>query len=231
MNKIVVGNLKTILTANDIVDYIKSMSKINCNDVIICPTSLYIPYFLKRNFKVGIQDISMYSQGSFTGDILANQVASMGIKYAIIGHSERRNRETTEEINKKILSANKYGITSILCVGEEQQNKKAKKIIKQYLKETLKNTLLSKVIIAYEPIWAIGTNEIPDNKYIEDMTLFIKELIKKEFESEIKVIYGGSVNKDNINTIKLIDSIDGILVGNASTIPSEFQEVINKYLN
>ena len=173
----------------------------------------------------------MSSQGSFTGDILANQVASMGIKYAIIGHSERRNRETTEEINKKILSANKYGITSILCVGEEQQNKKAKKIIKQYLKETLKNTLLSKVIIAYEPIWAIGTNEIPDNKYIEDMTLFIKELIKKEFESEIKVIYGGSVNKDNINTIKLIDSIDGILVGNASTIPSEFQEVINKYLN
>ncbi len=231
MNKIVVGNLKTLLDANDIVDYIKSMSKINCNNVIVCPTSLYIPYFLKRNFKVGLQDISSCDQGLVTGDILARQAASMGIRYTIVGHSERRNSETVDDINKKILSANKYGITSILCVGEEKQSKKTKKIIKQYLKESLKNTLLSKVIVAYEPMWAIGTNEIPDNKYIEDMTLFIKETIKKEFDSDIKVLYGGSVNKENVNTIKLIDSIDGVLVGNASAIPSEFQEVISKYLS
>jgi triosephosphate isomerase len=231
MDKIVIGNLKTSLLSTYIVDYIKGMSKLKYEDVIICPSSIYIPYFLNRNFKVGIQDISMYDQGAHTGDILASQASSMGIKYAIIGHSERQNRESLEDINKKILAANKYGITSILCVGEEQQSKKTEKMIKQYLKETLKNTLLSKVIIAYEPVWAIGTNEIPSNKYIENMANFIKETIKKEFDFDIKVIYGGSVNKDNINSIKLIDAIDGILVGNASTIPNEFNEVISKYIN
>ena len=231
MDKIVIGNLKTSLLSTDIVDYIKGMSKLKYEDVIICPSSIYIPYFLNRNFKVGIQDISMYDQGAHTGDILASQASSMGIKYAIIGHSERHNRESLEDINKKILAANKYGITSILCVGEEQQSKKTEKMIKQYLKETLKNTLLSKVIIAYEPVWAIGTNEIPSNKYIENMASFIKETIKKEFDFDIKVLYGGSVNKDNINSIKLIDAIDGILVGNASTIPNEFNEVISKYIN
>ena len=229
MDKIIVGNLKTLVSTSELSDYLKNTKDITNENVIICPTTLYIPYFLRHKYKVGIQDIGEYDVGTHTGDVLASQAASMGIKYAIVGHSERREKETTKDINKKILANNKYNITSILCVGENKADKKAKKIIKQYLLECLKNTLVNKVIIAYEPVWAIGTNELPDKKYIDDMILFIKNLIKKEFNHEISVIYGGSISKENIDTIKLIDNIDGILVGNASAIPSEFKEIISKF--
>ena len=228
MNKIVVANLKSSMNIQDVIDYLKEVNNIDNSDVIICPTYIYVPYFLKHKYKVGLQDISS-NDISVTGDVLANQVASLGIKYSIVGHSDRS--EKTDIINKKIINANKYGITSILCAGEEKQSKKTKKYIKQYLTECLKNTLVNRVIIAYEPVWAIGTNITPDNKYIEDMVMFIKDFIKKEFNQDIRVIYGGSISKENINTIKQIDNIDGILVGNVSTIPLEFRDIILKYLN
>lgn len=213
----------------DVVDYLKTTKDLKKDNVIICPSNIYIPYFIQYKFNVGIQDISIYDSGLHTGAVLAQQASSLGIKYAIVGHSERH--DTTDIINKKIMALNKYNITSVLCVGEEKTGKKTKKIIKQYLTECLNNTLVSKVIIAYEPVWAIGTNELPDKKYIEDIILFIKDFVKKTYDYDIKVLYGGSVNKDNISTIKLVEGLDGIFVGNASSIPSEFKEIISKYLD
>lgn len=228
MNKLIIGNLKTLLDANDIVNYLRKTSKIKSDGVIVCPTSIYIPFFLKEKYNVGLQDVSIYDSGSHTGEVLAKQAASLGIKYTLVGHSDLN--DSTEIINKKIIAANKYGITSILCVGEEKQSKKEKKYLKQYIKECLNNVMTTNLIIAYEPKWAIGTNIIPENKDIKDITLFIKEVVKEEFNFDVKVLYGGSVSKQNIQVIKNVDEIDGILVGNASTMPQEFVEIIDTYL-
>ena len=230
MSKLIVGNLKTYMDRNDVITYLKETSDLN-GSIIICPTNIYIPYFLKHKYMVGLQDVSSEEGGNHTGDILARQAVSMGIKFSIIGHSERRNIETTEDINKKIIATNKYGITPILCVGEEKQSRKTKKFIQRYLSECLKNTLVNKVIIAYEPMWAIGTDVIPSNKEIEDIVIFIKDFIKREYDCDIRVLYGGSVTKENVGSLKLIDVIDGILVGNSSASIYEFKEIISKYLN
>lgn len=227
MDKIVIGNLKTLLNADDIVNYIKKIRKIKNNNIVICPTSIYIPFFIKEKYSVGLQDISHYDSGAHTGEVLASQAASLGIKYAIIGHKEQEIK--TEIIAKKIKEANKYGITTILCVGKEKQIKKEKKHIKTFLKECLTD-LTKNVIIAYEPEWAIGTNVIPDNKYINEIASYIKEIVKKEFNFDVRVLYGGSVSKENIATIKNVDVLDGVLVGNASTMPQEFVEIVNTYL-
>ena len=229
MNKMIIANLKTFMHTDDVINYLKDMKDLN-NYFIVCPSNIYIPYFLKYKYTIGVQDISMFDSIDITGELLASQAFSMGIKYSIIGHSDRRNFETIEDINKKILVANKYGITPLLCVGETKKGKKTKKYIAQYLSECLKNTLVNKIVIVYEPTWAIGTNIIPTNEEIIDIVKYIKEFVKKEYDVDIKVLYGGSVNKENINTIKLIDEIDGILVGSASTISSEFKEIVTKYL-
>lgn len=228
MSKLIVGNLKTLLDANDIVNYLRKINQIKSGNIVICPTSIYVPFFLKERYKVGLQDISSYDSGSHTGEVLSKQAASLGIKYTLIGHSDLN--DSIENISKKIIAANKYGITSILCVGEEKKNKKEKKFLRQYIKDCLENVKTTNVIIAYEPKWAIGTNVIPENKEIEDIALFIKEVVKEEFNFDVKVLYGGSVSKQNIKIIKNVDAIDGILVGNASTMPQEFVEIIETYL-
>ena len=230
MNKMIIGNLKTYMNKDDVDTYLKEIENIKV-PIVLCPTSIYIPYFLKHNFYIGLQDISPNDEVTCTGDILASQAVSMGISYVIVGHSERRKFETPEDINKKILAANKYNITPILCVGEEKKSRKTKKIIEQYLRKCLKNTLVSKVIIAYEPSWAIGSDTIPSNKEIIDVVTFIREFVKLEYNTDVRVIYGGSVTKENVSNLKLIDNLDGILVGNSSTVPYEFKEIITKYLD
>jgi len=233
MKKIIIGNLKMMMKTDDVSDYLKKLEGIK--DVIICPTSIYIPYFLKNKYKVGLQNICGEDLGPFTGEVCPNQAVSMGIRYTLVGHNERRINfnETNEEVNKKILQANKYGMTSILCVGEslkEKNKNQTKKVLKKQLTECLKNTLLDKVIIAYEPNWAIGTNEMPTNKEIEMYVEYIKEFIKKNYNHDIKVIYGGSISKENILKIKNIENLDGILIGGSSTRALEFKEIVDKYL-
>lgn len=234
MTKIIVANLKMCMSTKDTSEYIKSINKIEQENVIICPTNIYVPYFLNKKYKVGLQNISSYDLGPYTGDVSANQASTMGIKYALVGHSERRihQNEKDEEINKKITQALKYGMIPILCVGETLKEKRnRKKIVKKQLEQALKNTLVNKVIIAYEPVWAVGTNVIPTNKEIEEMINYIRGLIKKRYDkTNIKVLYGGSITKENVSRIKQIENIDGILVGSSSQIVDEFMEIIQKYL-
>ena len=120
---IVVANLKAYMTYEDILKY---KDNIACN-VIVCPSNLYIPFFLNHNYKVGIQDISIYDTGAHTGEICASQVKELGVEYAIIGHSERRSKETDDEINKKVLKALENNLKVILCIGEKKTKIKMKK--------------------------------------------------------------------------------------------------------
>ena len=157
----------------------------------------------------------------------------MGIHYALIGHNERRLVDTDEVINEKIMACKKYNLTSILCIGESLKQHKyhqTKKVLKNQLKKALMNVGdLDRIIIAYEPIWSIGTNNIPSVKEISETVQFIKTYVEKHFHSNIRVLYGGSVNVENILMIRNIEEIDGILVGDASTRASEFLDIIDAF--
>ena len=233
-NKLIVGNIKMNMRFGEIPDYINSFKDINNKNLIICPSYIYIPYFLNYNFSVGSQNVCAYEDGGYTGEISARQLHSIGVKYTIIGHSERRIKlkETDIEINKKIKNALDAHLKVILCVGEtKEENDLLKKdvIIKRQIRNALFNIDdISNVIIAYEPVWAVGTNSIPKKEELIKTITYIKRIILSMHNRDIKVIYGGSINEKNINDFKEIKELDGFLVGSASINPSRFIEIINK---
>lgn len=234
--KIIIGNLKMNLLAADISEYLEKINMSELGEqVIICPSTIYIPYFLKQSYKVGIQNIFFRDSGAYTGEISAAQVASLGVKYAMIGHSERRLyfKESDQDINKKIVVALKYGLEVILCIGETGEEKnllKTARVLKRQLLNALRNLEekdFDHIVIAYEPVWAIGTNVLPTNKDITDTISYIKGIVSEYFRYEdIPVIYGGSVNDKNIEELNKIPNVSGFLVGGASTNPKEFLKII-----
>tara|TARA_Y100000748_G_scaffold272066_1_gene245762 strand:+ start:394 stop:972 length:579 start_codon:yes stop_codon:yes gene_type:complete len=169
--------------------------------------------------------------GAFTGGINASMLKSVGAKYVIIGHSENREAgETNNLINRKIRSALNSGLKVIFCIGETLKEKR-KKITKQVLNKQIKlglNKIKNKkdVLIAYEPVWSIGTGLIPKPNDLFNTINFIKQINKK-----FKVLYGGSVNPKNIKKLKLINNIDGFLIGGASQNPNKFIDIIKKTYN
>ena len=234
MGKKIIGNHKNYMLVSEVSEYLKQIgNKINNPDVVICPSNIYIPYFLKKGFSVGIQNVFIRNDVSATGEITNKQAVTMSIDYVIIGHSERRMYfdETEIDINKKIVDALKYGMKVILCIGETLEEKnmlKTARVLKKQLREDLKNiSNFSNIIIAYEPVWAIGTNKIPSNNDIEKTAIFIRETLKQLYNIDnIEIVYGGSVNSKNIKEINKIKEIDGVLVGKASTDAKEFLKII-----
>lgn len=233
-SRLIVGNQKN-MTIADVGEFLKKISgNIDYSNVVICPSSLYIPYFLKHKYSVGIQNIGIDKEGKYTGEITARQAREIGIKYAIVGHSERRIHfhEDNDTINKKIQNLLEQNIKPILCIGETSEEKnllKTNKILKSEIISCLKDIKVSdfeNIIIAYEPIWAIGTNRIPTMAEIKNNVKYIKSIVKKIFNCEVKVIYGGSINSSNIEKIKKIDNIDGFLIGGSSTSADEFLKII-----
>lgn len=207
--------------------------------IFIAPPFAFLP--LVRNIlkkaTLGSQDIfheNPKKGGAYTGAISAAMVKSLGAKFTIIGHSERRAEgETDVTVNKKIRIALDAGLTPILCVGESEAVRErgiaeAKAFVMLQLTKDLAATTVKskKIIIAYEPIWAIGTgnNDTPENA--ADMAIFIKELIAKHYKLQAKVLYGGSVNAKNITAFAREKEIDGFLVGGASADAKEWRSII-----
>ncbi len=221
---LVIGNLKMYMTYEQVKTLIANFDE----EIVLCPSAIFIPYFLNHRYEVGIQDISMYDLGSHTGEISACQARQLGVTYAIVGHSERRkyNQETNEEINKKIIKGLENNLKVILCVGENQGEDKENVIENQLLNALKDVNNLENLIIAYEPVWCIGTGITPTNEQIEATINFIQTIIKKKFNSNVKVLYGGSVDKDNINTLKKINNLSGFLIGKASTDYRQLKEIV-----
>lgn len=219
---IVVANLKAYMTYKDILKYKDNIP----DNVIVCPSNLHIPFFLNHNYKVGIQDISIYDTGAHTGEICASQVKELGVEYAIIGHSERRSKETDDEINKKVLKALENNLKVILCIGENKDENKNEKIEYQILNDLKNVSNLDNVIIAYEPVWCIGTGITPTNEQIEETIKFIQSIFQKNFTTNAKILYGGSVDKNNINTLTKIN-LSGFLIGKASTDYEHLKEIVD----
>lgn len=234
-NKIIIGNMKMYMSINQIDNYLKKMEDKITNNVILCPTSLYIPYFLNKNCNIGIQNIYYQDKGAYTGEISAKEAYDIGIRYAIVGHSERRFyfNESDIDINKKVHACLKNNLNVILCVGETEEEKNMLKtdvVLRHQLKIGLNEVdkkYQESIIIAYEPRWAIGTNKIPSSKEIGDTINYIKLVLKKYCDLDLKVVYGGSVDNKNIDKLNKIDSVDGFMIGGASVNPEKFSKIID----
>lgn len=238
--RIVVGNMKMNLTAPEINKYVKALEKKNYNkQVILCPSSLYLPFFVGKSYGVGIQNVAAFEMGAYTGEISAEQAKSMRLDCTIIGHSERRGyfKETDEIVHQKIELSLKANLKVILCIGETEEERdslKTYKVLKKQIINALKGfdeKELKKIIIAYEPIWAIGTGKTPSNDEIRDTIAFIKEIVKSNVHTNMSVLYGGSVNEKNIASLNQIENIDGYLVGGASTKVDKFMKIIEVVVN
>ena len=229
------GNLRSLKTLKKVINYVNRIKKKKFK-LVYCPPSTLINPLVKKlkksSIEVGAQNCheSEY-YGAFTGQINSIMLKSVGAKYIILGHSEIRNLgETDDLINQKIKSAIKSGLKIIFCIGETI-NEKRRKITKKVLLRQIKNGLnkinnKNKILIAYEPVWAIGSGLIPKDKELFETINFIKSKVKGA-----KVLYGGSVNSKNINNLKNIDNIDGFLIGGASQNSNNLIDIIKKTYN
>lgn len=232
--KLVVGNFKMNLSMDEINEYINYFRDSNYENALFAPSFLYLDRFIANNLKVASQDVSFAENGAYTGDISASQLNSMGVKYSIVGHSERRKYyDDNRYVNSKIKMLLNKNITPILCIGETKEEREANKVnetLKNELDEAFKdiNSNLDKIIIAYEPIWSIGTGIIPTNREIDETIKYIKNYLNDQYHVNLKVLYGGSVNNTCINELECIKIIDGYLVGGCSIKKEEFKKLIER---
>lgn len=244
--KLIVGNWKmnpgTLEEAKGIFSKIKNKAKkFRKVDVVICPPFPYIQILangLKKGVSIGAQDTFWQNGGSFTGEVSPEMVKSVGGKYVLIGHSERRSLgETDEIVAKKAKASLENSIKTIVCVGEKDHDVGGDYL--HTLREQIKNSLglvqkknLSDLIMAYEPVWAIGKNykDAMKARDIEETALFVKKVVAEIFGNEyvgrIPVLYGGSVHPMNIKEMSSVPSVDGFLVGRESLDPENFIEII-----
>ena len=232
--KLIIGNFKMNLSNAEIRDYINFFKDKNYDNVVFAPSSIYLKDFINAGLKTSSQDVSFASSGAYTGDISALQLKSIGVTHAIIGHSERRKYYFDSNlVNDKLNRLLENGIIPIICIGEtkeERDNNKTNDILKEEIDTVFKNivpNLLNSVIIAYEPIWSIGTGVIPTNTEIAETISYIKNYIKDNYDNELKVLYGGSVNNNCIDNLESINVIDGYLVGGCSIKKDDFDKLIN----
>ena len=246
--KIFVANWKMNHSLSSSQEYMNQFKhQLKCNDnthIIICPPSLYISmlsnYFKNDNrISLGAQNIHYGTYGAFTGEISSKMLKDFNVNYVIIGHSERRHifGEDNNIINLKIKSALQNNINVIFCIGETENqyiNGETLEIINKQLIEGLsdiENNDILKIIIAYEPVWAIGTGRIPKINDINEIHTFIRQFVcdnySKDVSDKISIIYGGSTNPDNIKEIMSCPNIDGSIVGGASLNVESFQKIYN----
>ena len=243
--KIIAGNWKMNMTPTETKELIKKLKeKCNSKDVdvvFIVPSIDVIPAYelLKdSNIKLGTQNFYFEEKGAFTGEISANMILDAGATYVIIGHSERRGifKEDDDMINKKLRKAHEKGLKPILCCGESlelRESNKYKDFIEGQIKSAF-NGVSEKdavnTVIAYEPIWAIGTGKTATSDQAEEVCKFIREIIGSLYndsvKNEVRIQYGGSVNAGNAKELFSKDDIDGGLVGGAS-LKDEFINIVN----
>lgn len=235
--KYLVCNLKANKTKDELKSYEKEISKIltiPTIELIICPSLPFLYLFQSPNYFLGSQDVSMFEEGSYTGETTANQLQSINVKYALVGHSERRKLllENNKMIISKIKKSYHSHIKPIYFIGETEKDKLKinKRLKKQLLTiiDEIPDYKRTKMIIVYEPRWAIGTGIIPSNEEITIRIKEIKSIIKEKYNLELPVLYGGSVNEDNIDELVKIDELDGFVLGESSKESSEVEYIYQK---
>lgn len=224
----------------------KGLKNIKKADIVICPPFVYLSLINNQIInnrlsfiKLGAQNCFWEEKGAFSGEISPLMLKGLGVRYVILGHSERRQivKETDEMVNQKLKQALKTGLRPIICLGETKKQKEGGetfKVLERQIREGFKKISkkqIQKVIIAYEPIWAIGSGKPCDVQEAEACILFIRKIIAKLFSKRVAttlpVLYGGSVNSKNAPNYLQSLHINGLLVGSASLNPEEFLKIIN----
>ena len=243
---IIAGNWKmnkTILEAIDLVNALKrQLYNISEIDIVVCPPYTALSDVREilndSNIALGAQDFYWEDSGAFTGEVSALMLKDVGCEYVIIGHSERRQffGETNQAVFKKTKAALKHGLIPIVCIGEnlgEREKNQTFEVIEKQMKEGLCDfslTEMEKIIIAYEPVWAIGTGKTATKEQAQEAQKFIRELLSKMYNGDIasavRIQYGGSVKPENIAELVSQPDIDGALVGGASLKDESFVKIV-----
>ena len=232
------GGLSTLNSLTKVIKFLKIFKKSKNTKIIYCPPNTLIRPLSRRlkktKIEVGAQNCHhSYYYGAHTGQVNSTMLKNVGAKYVILGHSENRQLgEDDKLINLKIKSAIKTGLKIIFCIGEtlrEKRNKKTNQVLAKQIKNGLSSiNNKSKILIAYEPVWSIGSGLIPKSEDLKKSIAFIKSKFGKKFS---KILYGGSVNGNNVDKLKIITGIDGFLVGGSSQNPKKFIDIIKKTIN
>ena len=244
--KIIAGNWKMnycVNKAEDFVSEIKDAINTDEVDVVICPNFVALDRLSDildgTNIKLGAQNVHTEDKGAYTGETSVNMLAAVGVKYCIVGHSERRQyfAETNEIVNKKAKKLLEKDINPIVCVGETLEEREANTmfdVVEKQVRESLDGIeeaqMKRNVVIAYEPIWAIGTGKTATAEQANEMCKFIREVVSKMYNESVaqavRIQYGGSVKPANANEILNMSDIDGALVGGAS-LTNDFVAIVN----
>lgn len=231
MSKILVCNHKMFLTYDEAVNLKDKMNQLDfgCIELIVCPSYLNMNVF--SDYSLGAQNCFYEDTGAFTGEVSPRSLSLLGVKYCLVGHSERRRYDTNKEVNLKVGAILRNMMTPIVCVGETKMDKelmRTSEVLKKQLYSAIDGIKMQEneeLIIAYEPVWSVGSGNNLSKQEIEDTLTYIRKLLKQKNIDNYKLLYGGSVNKDNIKSI-LSDKVDGYLLGNASVSYEELKSII-----
>ena len=239
MSKLIVGNWKMNMDLNSISNFIDEMNNFFSqtevkNEVGVAPSFPYLSEIKKcSNLKMVSQNVSEFNHGSYTGEVSAMQLKNMGCEYVIVGHSERRRLfgENNELVRTKAVNVASENMNPIICVGETLEEKNSgitEEIIRKQVSSSVPDLKLSRFIIAYEPVWSIGTGKVPSVSEVEFISYLITEELKKlnSFENNAAILYGGSVNPSNCKEMINCANVSGLLVGGASLKGSDFTKII-----
>lgn len=243
---IIAGNWKMHKTVAEAVAFIDAVkTEIVSSDVeaLVCAPFTLLPSLVEATkgtaIKVGAQNMHFEDKGAYTGEVSADMLLDIGVTHVIIGHSERRQyfAETDETVNKKTIKALQKGLTPIVCCGETLEQREAgetKALVKVQIEKAFAGISAAdapKVVIAYEPIWAIGTGKTASSQDANDVIAYIRQVLEgiygDETSEEVRIQYGGSVKPSNVEEIMNESDIDGALVGGASLEPSDFIQLVN----
>ena len=235
------GDFSSFKIIYKINQYIYKEKNFNKKKIVLCVPNTLIHFFQKKLksklISLGAQNCHYHeTYGPFTGSVNASMLKKVGAEYIILGHSENRlEGETNQIIKKKIISALNQKLNVIFCIGETYKEKSKGKtfsILRKQIKSSLnKKFIKNKIILAYEPVWSIGTNKIPKKSELQNTIKFIKKDFRKIFKTNKspKVLYGGSVNHQSIGLLSSISEIDGFLIGSASQSAKKFIDIIKNY--
>ncbi len=241
-NVILAANWKMYLDESESIDFVREINSnresFSSSEVILFPSYACISQVQKNlkieNIKIGMQDCDVNIKGAYTGAVSLNSL--LGIDFCIVGHSERRllYNESNDVVREKLKTITNNNVTPVLCVGETKEQKNdgnTFNVIDSQLSVLTKDSI-NRLIIAYEPVWSIGSGELPSNEYIADVLSYIKNKLKSLYSDEIvekiNLLYGGSVDKDSVNRLLEVKLINGFLIGSASANFESFKAIADK---
>jgi len=245
--KIIAGNWKMNKTPSEAAALVKDLLPLVADakaDVVVCPTYVCLPAVAEAlkgsNVKLGAQNLHFEKSGAFTGEISADMLKELGVEYVIIGHSERRQYfgETDQTVNARTKAALAAGLKPIVCIGETLEEREGGKVEEVLVRQTkgafdgIDKDELDNIVIAYEPVWAIGTGRTATSEVANDTIAIVRKTMAELYcpkcaENRVRIQYGGSMNPKNVKELMAMPEIDGGLIGGASLKAVDFSQVVN----